>query len=333
MRMDSRIKILLIGLVVIGLVWRIMPSTAVEPPPLGGWLGHSRVEAGFTGMGFIIWGGKRIAYITLSTLYGTEGLNEFKEHLSEIVMMNPSITTLSNLMVIVIKLVFALYIPVITFLGFYILFLSSSPEGRAEAKSMLTKLIVGLIFVSVSPQLMNLLLTVSEGLTSSILAPTAKGVFTKAWDTSIGKPLPPYGPKGLSGLHAIASFIEIELGWYTFLFFMILVWGAFIFPILIRFFAVSVFIVLFPLSILLYSFEFTKALGRTMLEQTIIWTFLQVINALIVLTVVQSIISLGEDFMKVSVWPIIVPVIPLVGCLMFAVAPLFIIRFFRGFLP
>ncbi|RLI87337.1 MAG: hypothetical protein DRO76_02470 [Candidatus Altiarchaeales archaeon] len=327
MRMNSRIKIL----IVIGLILVAMSiSTAVRIPKI---FGESH-ETGFNRMGIIIWIAKRLLYIWLSASYGTEGLNELKANLSEIVMMNPSITTLSNLMVIVIKLVFALYIPAIAFLGFYILFLSSSPEGRAEAKSMLTKLIVGLIFVSVSPQLMNLLLTVSEGLTSSILAPTAKGVFTKAWDTSIGAtPLDlRLELSGLKGLHFIATFIEIELGFYTFLFFMILVWGAFIFPILIRFFAVSVFIVLFPLSILLYSFEFTKALGRTMLEQTIIWTFLQVINALIVLTVVQSIISLGEDFMKVG-WGITIPVIPLVGCLMFAVAPLFIIRFFRGFLP
>jgi len=328
MRMNSRIKIL----IVIGLILVAMSiSTAVRIPKIFG-EGH---EAGFNMVGIIIWIAKRLLYIWLSASYGTEGLDEFKANLSEIVMMNPSITTLSNLMVIVIKLVFSIYIPVITFLGFYILFLSSSPEGRAEAKSMLTKLIVGLIFVSVSPQLMNLLLTVSEGLTSSILAPTAKGVFTNAWDTSIGAtPLDlRLELSGLKGLHFIATFIEIELGFYTFLFFMILVWGAFIFPIMIRFFAVSVFIVLFPLSILLYSFEFTKALGRTMLEQTIIWTFLQVINALIVLTVVQSIISLGEDFMKVGLGPMTIPVIPLVGCLMFAVAPLFIIRFFRGFLP
>ncbi len=320
--MNSRIKILMVVGLVLGMV---LISTAGIPKVFG-----EGQEAGFNILGIILWTAKRLLYIWLATSYGTEGLDEFKENISEIVMMNPPIGELLNLMSIVIKFVFALYIPVIAFLGFYILFLSSSPEGRVKAKGMLTKLIIGLIFVSISPQLMGLLLTVSEGLTSSILTPTEKGVFTEAWDTSMGKTIP---PSGLKGLHFIASFIEIELGWYTFLFFMILVWGAFIFPIVIRFFAVSTFIVLFPLAILLYSFEFTKALGRTMLEQTLVWTFLQVINAVIVLTIVQSIISLGEDFMKVGWGPVIILVIPLVGCLMFAVAPLFIIRFFRGFLP
>ncbi len=272
---------------------------------------------------------KRIAYTFRAVSYGTWGEEELKEKISEIIIMNPPVDELFSLMGAVMWMALAAYSLAITCLGFYLLFLSSSPQGRANAKSMLTKLVIGLVLVSLSPQLMEILLSISEEATTSILAFTGKGEFVKAMEDSMGSGGPLGG--GMKSLHFWLTMIEVELGFYSFIFLMVLVWGSFIFPIIIRFFVVSIFIVLFPLAILLYSFEFSRALGRIMMEQTMIWIFLQVINALVLLAIVLSINSLGSKFIDIG-WPIPL-LIPAVGCVMFSIAPLFIIRFFRGFLP
>jgi hypothetical protein len=197
----------------------------------------------------ISWTIKRVGYSLLATYYGSEGWGVLESNIVDIILLNPPVDELYNLMGIVMKIVFAFYIPAIVFLGSYLLLLSNSPAGRAKAKAMLSKLIIGFIMVSVSPQLIKLLLEISEKLTSSILAFTATDIFSGALSGVIGGKL--VNPPGLSGLHLFSTFVSIELGFYVFLFFMVLVWGSFIFPIVIRFFAVSTFIVLFPLSIFL----------------------------------------------------------------------------------
>ncbi|MCK4492287.1 MAG: hypothetical protein KAU03_06660 [Candidatus Altiarchaeales archaeon] len=280
----------------------------------------------------IIWVIKRMGYSALASDYGTAGWEEIKDNIADIILANPPVEELHSLMTEVMKLVFAFYIPAIISLGFYILFLSSSSTGRAKAKDMLGKLIVGLVMISVSPQLINILLSISEQFTSSILAHTEKTIMSNALSETIGTG-PPL-PSGLIGVHHMFTLVNIELGFYLFLFFMVLVWGTFMFPLVIRFLAVSTFIVLFPLSIFLYSFEFSRALGRMMMEQTLVWIFLQAINALILLTATLCILSLPPDFMDISTWWLPLPgIIPAMVCFMFPIAPLFIIRFFRGFLP
>jgi hypothetical protein len=276
-----------------------------------------------------VWIIKRFLYSYKAVEFGTEGWGELRDNISDIILANPSIDDVRGLMEMFLKLAFILYIPAIISIGVYLLFLSTSHIGRAQAKDILCKLVIGLIAVSISPRLIELLLTISSEFTSSILAFTETGIYSAALSDSLGGVLPL--PKGLIGLHLIMTFVSIELGFYLFLFLMILVWGSFIFPIVLRFFIVSLFIALFPFSIFLYSFEFTRALGRMMVEQTIIWTFLQAVNALVVLTVVLCITSLPPDFMKVTMF--LPNLIFVIASFMFPIAPLFIIRFFRGFLP
>lgn len=327
-KMNPSVKTLIIVGLMLGIASAVV--TVSGDTFLHNIFGHGKQESMYNLIGFAVWIVKRLIYIWLATSYGTEGLGELTGSISDLVMLNPPISGLHNLMKTSIEFVFVLYIPAIASTGFYILFLSSSPKGRAKAKAMLTRLIIGLIIISITPQLMELLLKTSEGLTSAILAPTGKEAFTGTWDTTLGTTLP---PSGLKGMHFIATFIEVELGFYTFLFFMVLVWGAFIFPLVIRFLIVSMLIIMFPLATLLYSFEFSKTLGRMMLEQTFIWIFLQAINALIVLTIIQSMLSLPEDFLRAGWGPLTIAVIPFMGCMLFSVAPVFIIRFFKGFLP
>lgn len=332
--MDPRIKTLMVIVLMLGATLAVAAKFTVTPS-----MERARAsEFKFDLLDSAIWLAKRILYIGLAISYGTHGLDELKENLWEIIMMNPPLEGLSGLMDATIKLALAFYIPAIALLGFYLLFLSSSPEGRARAKGMLTKLVVGLVLVCISPLLITILLNISEALTDSVLSQagisedSGGGVFAAALEESIGCPwiILPECIGTLEWWHAILTLIEVEMGFYTFLFFMLIVWGSFIFPIVIRFLVVSTFIVLFPLAIFLYSFEFSRALGRMILEQTLVWIFLQMINALIVLTIVLSISSLPSGFMNITMLP---SIIPITGCLMFSIAPLFIIRFFRGFLP
>lgn len=176
-------------------------------------------------------------------------------------------------------------------------------------------------------------------------------------------------------MHWMVTFTEIELGYYTFLPFLLVIWGMGVYFFL-RFAMITLFMIIFPLSVLLYSFETTKAVGRNMLEQTIMWIFLQVFSAVIVVSVALSLIQANLNLFAIQgipdtwsaiivgafMWPIayitplwgqmaadiggaeiayitnalatpLIEFIPFVGCFVILVAPLFIMRLFKGFLP
>ena len=283
---------------------------------------------------------KRYIYVKLAIGVGEQGLDTLEKYLRELILMNPKLSNFNTIMKYIMIMVFCFYTPALVFLGFYLLFVSTSPRERAKAKDMFSKLFISFIFVSLAPKLLHLLLLISEELARSILFRVDPETFGKVLHTVVKCDLAPLELKfiecdprcagTLEFLHCVATFTEVEMGFYTFLFFMILIWGAFIFPIVLRYFIVSIFIALFPLSIFLYFFEFTKPLGRVMLEQTLIWIFMQVINALLIAAVIYSILTFSPTFMKPGPLP---NLIWLIGCLMFSIVPLFVVRFFRGFLP
>lgn len=277
---------------------------------------------------------KRYFYVKLAIGVGEQGLDTLEKYLRELILMNPKLSNFNTIMKSIMIMVFCFYTPALVFLGFYLLFVSTSPRERAKAKDMFSKLFISFIFVSLAPKLLHLLLLISEELARSILFRVDPETFGKVLHTVVKCDLPiecdPRCAGTLEFLHCVATFTEVEIGFYTFLFFMILIWGAFIFPIVLRYFIVSIFIALFPLSIFLYFFEFTKPLGRVMLEQTLIWIFMQVINALLIAAVIYSILTFSPTFMKPGPLP---NLMWFIGCLMFSIVPLFVVRFFRGFLP
>lgn len=277
---------------------------------------------------------KRYIYVKLAIGVGEQGLDTLEKYLRELILMNPKLSNFNTIMKSIMIMVFCFYTPALVFLGFYLLFVSTSPRERAKAKDMFSKLFISFIFVSLAPKLLHLLLLISEELARSILFRVDPKTFGKVLHTVVKCDLSiecdPRCAGTLEFLHCVATFTEVEIGFYTFLFFMILIWGAFIFPIVLRYFIVSIFIALFPLSIFLYFFEFTKPLGRVMLEQTLIWIFMQVINALLIAAVIYSILTFSPTFMKPGPLP---NLMWFIGCLMFSIVPLFVVRFFRGFLP
>jgi hypothetical protein len=298
------------------------------------------------------------------------------------------------------NLVQPLYFLAIAVTAFYLIFISGSPSGRAKAKSLMRSLIVGMIIISLSPVLLSSLVNFSAITTRSIMDQTDVTVVTDNLKNIFGVPenADSLSLLGLGGdftaspdlqnyieshtctlciMHWLATFSEIELGYYTFLPFLLMIWGLGVYFFL-RFSMITLWMMIFPLSILLYSFETTKAVGRNMLEQTIMWIFLQVFNAVVVVAISLCIIQsqpglmvipgipqwIGEPLafgvLETAVWAIpfardtiigtaiggaltpivatklttpLIEFIPFVGCFAILLAPLFIMRLFKGFLP
>jgi hypothetical protein len=304
------------------------------------------------------------------------------------------------------EIIHPLYILSIAITAFYLIFISGSPSGRSKAKNFMKDLIVGMIIISMSPMLLSGLVNLSADITDAILKQTDTTIVTRNLEITFG----PAADKStqelriedaLSGtpgienaimdrfnsltctlcmMHLMVTFTEIELGYYTFLPFLLVIWGLGVYFFL-RFAMITLFMIIFPLSVLLYSFETTKAVGRNLLEQTIMWIFLQVFSAVIIVSIALCIIQsqpnmftipgvpyamalpIAEGLMWVitySFWFIpnlaagsaglaggaglgglialkltnpLVEFIPFVGCFAILLAPLFLMRLFKGFLP
>lgn len=360
--------------------------------------------------GQAFWWLKRTLYAFWSLDYSKEDLGFILENLPDLILVNPDAkgVEVMNGLHFFLSFIQPLYLLTITVTAFYLIFISGSPSGRAKAKSLMKSLIVGMIVISLSPVLLSALVNFSAITTRAIMSQADVSVVTdnlqNVFGTSGEMPatsseastdpltilenLPKqWGPTYMEShtctlclMHLLATFVEIELGYYTFLPFMIMIWGMGVYFFL-RFAMITLWMMIFPLSMLLYSFETTKAVGRNMLEQTIMWIFLQVFNAVVIIAIALCIIQSQPGIMVVPgipQWigeplafgvldtiagaiPIAIPgigapittgialtltpvvatrlssplieFIPFVGCFAMLLAPLFIMRLFKGFLP
>ncbi len=350
------------------------------------------------------WFVKRSLYAFTSLDYSKEDMGFIVNNLSDLILLNPDAqgSEVQNGLGFILGLIQPLYVLSIAATAFYLIFVTGSPSGRAKAKSLMKDLVVGMIIISLSSLLLEALLNFSATATDAVLKQTDISVVTDNLQIVFGSPsdksvtdvavnsLLSESSMGLLGdstampdylmshsctlclMHLMATFVEIELGYYTFLPFMLMIWGLGVYFFL-RFAMVTLWLILFPLSILLYSFETTKSVGRNMLEQTIMWIFIQVFNAVIVVAIALCIIQSKPGYMTVPALPQwvsqplasglvqavmgaipvsavgpaqdvttliagklsmpLVEFIPFVGCFVMLIAPLFIMRLFKGFLP
>jgi hypothetical protein len=84
--------------------------------------------------------------------------------------------------------------------------------------------------------------------------------------------------------------LELSGGFWTSLYAM--AWLPYII-ISLRYILVVFFCIAFPLGVILYSFEFMRGLGRKILEQTILWIYLQVFLSLAMVAISLSISFYG----------------------------------------
>jgi len=220
-----------------------------------------------------------------------------------------------------ISLIQPFYILAIILTAFYIMFVSDSYTRRSRAKSMMGKLVVGLIITSFSLPILWTFFSLSESVTESILN---QGMVERAideynhalWQSYLmmfytvvrghSKMVSKFFEKlfsetawskpGRSG-GSVAYTREWVKTWQNFfkvvkvkgkvgrsipflMSFTMLLAGLYIL-ISIRYLMAMIWALLFPLMIFFLSFDMTRRTGRTMMEQTILWTILQVFYAVI----------------------------------------------------
>jgi len=182
---------------------------------------------------------------------------------------NPSIYTPLTFFI---KILEPVYIILLILCGFYIILMSSSPKGRANAKSLLPRLFISMILVTLSPYVLKFLFNASQTLSEDILAfnPANINVFR---ETIIL----------LTNEFATKTAISFEGGHLFFLIEFFLILGIFL-MLALRYIILTIFAIMFPLAIFLYFFDNTKAIGRKMIEQTFLWSFSQAILALVFVT-------------------------------------------------
>ncbi len=273
----------------------------------------------------------------------------FYNNIEQGVMENPSLSPgIENVVGIFISMLEPIYILAIILTAFYFLFMQSSIEGRARAKSLLSKLIISLAVISLSLPILRVSIALSESLTGTILNLIDIRMVQRILHDGI------YGSWCLMMRMGIAH-SETALAFYLILF-SLGMWGPYM-VIGLRHIMLVFFFMLFPISITLYSFNLSREIGRRMLELTIVLLFIQTFMAVTVLA-----ISIGAYITPHDIHGLQVPertcipggmpkltslfgtfgegetnimllVIGIVGHILFMIAPLMALRWFKGFLP
>jgi len=317
-----KLAVLIVWLLLIAAINSILLNTdaidlGVSHTP--GWATNSVSTAIALGKGYLF---SRVGYSQ-----ATQYKSLFRDNLLDFISMNPSpvgSASLRSAMGFFIHLIQPFYALGIIVASFYIIFVSASPDNRYKIKSMLTKLLAGMIVISLSPAILELFLSVSEVLTRVILRLIDVNIFLTAMDDVLDS---------LDMIFMLISLVDINMGFYVMLPIMFIVWG--IFSILfLRYAIITMFCIIFPLAVFLYSFEFTKPLGRNILEQMILWTAVQELNAIVIVAITVVIATRPENFMVLK--PLFAPnfdILAIAACLVFILTPLMVLRLFRNFLP
>ena len=275
--------------------------------------------------------------------------------LVESILMNPNISDpgIGNILAIWVHLLQPVYVLAITMIGVYLLLMSGSPGGRTKAKGMLSKLIIGMIIIGMSKFWLKLMLDSSQYLAETILNLTSPATVSNAFKDMMFYLFNLFQALGINEPDAALLLI---IAIYMF------AWS--IFAILgLRYLVVTLLVILFPLTVFFYSFGATKPVGRPLMEQTIIWIFLQVLEAAVIAIIAIAILTLppslseaGPKMVAVAI-PLMNPLyyvfyaahaaifhaflaphfipflIYLVGFLMMIILPLIALRMFKDFLP
>lgn len=220
----------------------------------------------------------------------------------------------------IISLLEPLYVTLIILTGFYLIFLSGSPQGRAKAKSALMWLLLSLTFITLTPFILTILFGISHSLSEGILArlpENSEMIFSDLVDYLLGR-----------GSYFITLSETPSLPFLISPYFIL---GAILVMLNMRYFLLVIFSVLFPFTLLLYPFPPTRWIGRLLLEQTLIWTFSQIGIALVFIT-----LALGINLLPFLTFTIplgLKLVMELGGLLLLIITPFWMAVKLRGFLP
>jgi len=248
---------LILGLVFLLLLIAALPqvSASKTDSPLGGFFRMISGEAAKMGRkGASLYSARLIHNFYLSIF----------DNMPTLIEANPPIWSIKHFIGFFINLIQPLYTAAIMLTGFYIIFVSQSPLNRARAKKWFGKLIIGLVLISVSPLLVELLYFVSSTLASQIMnladVTVALGSFRAA-------------SQDLFSIFRNLIIIHRDGGIELFLLDTVLLMALYLI-IFIRYIMAGLMAVLLPVTLLFYSWDLTRSMGKMMFEQTIIWIFL-----------------------------------------------------------
>jgi hypothetical protein len=208
----------------------------------------------------------------------------FSNNFDKMILANPSVAdpsaplfnqALADLMGLSIRMLTPVYVLAILAVAYYMLFLQASSHGRAKAKDLLTRLVLSLIFFSASPLLFEALMQVSYALSNAIMSP---GSIEKA-RTVLQGGIWLFAKIGITDL-------ELAIPFWGSLYAM--AWTPYVI-LHVRYLMITLMGIVFPLGIVLYSFNFMRGIGRKILEQSLVWIFMQVFLSTAVVAIAFSI--------------------------------------------
>ncbi|MBN2013764.1 MAG: hypothetical protein JW778_01150 [Candidatus Altiarchaeota archaeon] len=225
-------------------------------------------------------------------------MNAVVDLLKTMILWNPNPDDIKPMVDDFIEILIPVYVIIIIVLGIYIIFVSISPSGRAKAKSMFWKTLLSMMLVSISLEIFKILLAISDALSNRMLA----GVVTTR--------LPQFMMTMAMNPHNL-FFLYLNL-----VFFLL----SALIVIALRYILVLTLCALFPFTLFLYFFEFTKEIGSKLLRYTLMAIYTQVVQALMLAITVISMNSLrtgstgGENIVYAFLF--------IAGSLMIVLAPL-----------
>jgi hypothetical protein len=214
----------------------------------------------------------------------------FPNNYEEAILSNPSIIDssakgynpeMANAVGYSIRLMLPFYVMAIVLTAAFMIFISASPVGRAKAKNLLKRLVVSMIFFSMSPLIIETMLTTSYSISSAIISQADPDSVKMVLGGGIWGAYIIFCKLGITDL-------EIAIAYWTSLY--VMAWLPYM-VIGMRQIMMTLFCIVFPIGIALYSFVFLRDVGRKILEQTIVWIYLQAFLAVAIL-----VISLGSSY-------------------------------------
>lgn len=209
------------------------------------------------------------------------------------ILWNPTIVgpSANSSVVGIIKTFMVIFQPIlvlwIAIIGLYLLFMTGSPAGRVRAKVMFWKAIFAMILFSLSMPLFQILLDLAKALAKGIL--DIGGVNPVLGFTNLLTPITSFLTISFLVPGAVSSADKLRtLITATIIFSFIL---AFAVPLvlMLRYFVLTILAVLFPFALLFYFVDVPfipfRGIGEKLVRLTIMWTFTQVVMALVMVGV------------------------------------------------
>jgi hypothetical protein len=207
--------------------------------------------------------------------------------------------------------------------GIYMIFFSGSPSIRSRIKAILPGVIAAMLLVMLSPHILNVLFFLSEQLFMGIISQGPRNAMVIL--------LP--DKEEINPINYFMSKFD-RITWYSgegsapFLFISLLIIISLLMVVIARYLVISLFVMIFPLTLFLYLFLPTRKMGKRLMEQTLIWIFLQVIEAITLISVV-TIVTIFAPFLVQEA----LILLDLGALIALVVIPVAAVLFFRDFLP